>query len=98
MLVNRKSYTPEEEKLLLDLKVGYNNKPWNWITEFYNNKVQDPQWYRTEDALVNKHKALKKKEARNQVRMKRIANNRRPKANIPIFTKALPTGQSAVSH
>jgi len=97
MSFNRKAYTPEEEKLLLDLKVEYDDRPWGWITEVYNGRVQDPRRHRTEDALVNKHKALKRREVKNQARM-RIANNGRPKANIPIFTEAVPTGQSAVSH
>ena len=95
MSFNRKAYTPEEEKLLLDLKVKYDDRPWGWITEAYNGRVQDPRRHRTEDALVNKHKALKRK---SQARIRRIANNGRLKANIPIFTEAVPTGQSAVSH
>jgi len=51
-----------------------------------------------EDALVNKHKVLKRREARNQARMRMTANNGRPKVNIPIFTKTVPTRQSVVTH
>ena len=99
MSSTRKSYTLEEEKLLLDLKAKYDDRPWSWIRDAYNKSIQDPRRHRSEDGLINKHKALRKKiEAENKARMRRIANNGRPEAYIPIFTEVLPPGQSAMSH